>query len=305
MTCDPRLLHPFVVLAEELHFGRAAERLALSQPALSQQIRRLELQLGVQLFARTRRRVELTDAGAAVLVPAQIAAEAASAASEMARGFARGDEGDLQLGLSPGAHEVSRVLLAEFARRRPNVRVRARQDSSGALAEQIAAGELEMGLGFCTDPPAGVRSERLLDEPAVVAVSADHPLADRGRLALSDLAGEVFALVDARDGPGYNRAVIARCREAGFEPRTKANPHGPMAWETAVRSGACVGLTTASAAVSTARGVRLLDVEPSVTFPLELLAPAGQEAGRRPAARAFVEMAREMARAGTLLPGSS
>ena len=296
MTLDPRLLRPFVALADELHFGRAAARLHVSQPALSQQIARLERQLGVRLFERTRAHVELTEAGADMLAPARAAVEAAAAAVEVAGRHARGDGGELRLGLSPGAHYVAQPLLAEFARRRPNVRVRASQDSSGVLAVQVARGALELALGFCTEPRDGVVCEWLRDEPAVVAVAADHPLAGRSTVALADLAGETFALVDAHDGAGYNRAVAERCRAAGFEPRTRPEPSGPMAWETAVRSEGCVGLTTRSAAPSTARGVRLLELDPPATFPLELVQPDGPRAALRPAARAFAELARELAR---------
>jgi len=293
MTSDPRLLRPFVALADELHFGRAAERLHITQPALSQQIARLERQVGVTLFDRTRTRVELTEAGAAMLAPARAAIEAAGTADEVARSHARGEAGELRLGLSPGAHYVVQPVLAEFARRRPRVRVRAQQDSSGALAEQVATGRLELALGFCTGAAAGVVCDHLRDEPAVVAVAADHPLAERDHAALADLANETFALVDAHDGAGYNAAVVALCRAAGFEPRLHARPQGPMAWETAVRHEGCVGLTTRTSAPSTAHDVRLLDLDPPASFPLELVEPDGPESGRRPAARAFAELVRE------------
>ena len=194
----------------------------------------------------------------------------------------RGETGELRLGLSPGAHYLAQSLLAEFASRRPAVRVRASQDNSGALAEQVADGRLDLAIGFCTEPRAGVECEPLRNEPAVVAVAGDHPLARRASVALAELSGETFALVDARDGAGYNRAVVERCRAAGFEPRTRPDPRGPMAWETAVRSERCVGLTTRSAAPSTARGVRLLELDPPAGFPLELVLPA---APRRPAGR--------------------
>jgi DNA-binding transcriptional LysR family regulator len=293
MTSDPRLLRPFVALADELHFGRAAERLHITQPALSQQIARLERQLGVRLFARTRASVELTEAGAAMLGPARAAVEAAAAADEVARTHARGEAGELRLGLSPGAHYVVQPLLAEFARDRPQVRVRAEQDSSGALAERVATGRLELALGFCTGPVAGVTREHLRDEPAVLAVADGHDLAERGAVALEMLADETFALVDGHDGAGYNAAVVDLCRQAGFEPRTYPHPRGPMAWETAVRSERCVGLTTRSAAPSTAKGVRLLDLDPPQTFPLELIEPDRPEAAQRPAARAFATLVRE------------
>ncbi|HEY6775656.1 MAG TPA: LysR substrate-binding domain-containing protein [Thermoleophilaceae bacterium] len=295
MSGDPRLLRPFVVLADELHFGRAAERLDITQPALSQQIKRLELQLGVRLFARTRARVELTEAGEAVLAPARVAVEAAETIDDLARGFGRGEVGELRLGISPGAHYVAQALLEEFARRRPQIRVRASQDNSGALAGQIAAGRLEVALGFCTAPTVGVLREPLLEEPAVVAVAAGHRLAKRRAVTLRELSEETFALVDGQDGRGYNRAVVSLLRRAGFEPRTVPDPQGPMAWETAVRAQGCVGLTTRSAAASTARGIRLLRLDPPTTFQLELLQPAAPEDARRPAGRAFAELARERA----------
>jgi LysR family transcriptional regulator, benzoate and cis,cis-muconate-responsive activator of ben and cat genes len=295
MSGDPRLLRPFVVLADELHFGRAAERLDITQPALSQQIKRLELQLGVRLFARTRAKVELTEAGVAVLAPARVAVEAAATIDELGRGFGRGELGELRLGISPGAHYVAQALLSEFARRRPSVRVRASQDNSGALAAQIAEGRLEVALGFCTAPTPGVLRDPLFDEPAVVAVAAGHRLAKKSAVALRELADQRFALVDSQDGRGYNLTVISLCRAAGFEPRTAPNPQGPMAWETAVRAQGCVGLTTRSAAASTARGIRLLRLDPPTTFRLELLQPTAPKETRRPAARAFAQLARERA----------
>jgi DNA-binding transcriptional LysR family regulator len=295
MTLDARLLRSFVVLAEELHFGRAAERLHVRQPALSQQIQRLELQLGVPLFDRTRRSVELSEAGRALLDDARAAVDSAALVQARARALRGGDEGELRLGLSPGVHYVAQAVLAEFARRRPRVRIRARHDNSGALAEQIAAGELELGIGFCTARSEGVTCERLRDERAVLGVAEGHRLAEVDRVALPDLAGETFALVDERDGPGYNSAVIAHCRDAGFEPRTVERPRGPMAWETAVRSQGCVGLTTRSAAPSTARGVRLVELDPAPTFPIELVRG---RAAARPAARAFADTARAIAGRG-------
>src|SRR5918998_4033317 len=102
MSGDPRLLRAFVVLARELHFGRAAVALHVTQPALSQQIRRLEEQLGVALFARTRSSVELTDAGRAALPHARRAVDAAAAVTDVAAAFARGERGELRVGLSPG-----------------------------------------------------------------------------------------------------------------------------------------------------------------------------------------------------------
>jgi DNA-binding transcriptional LysR family regulator len=296
MSFDPRLLSSFVVLAEELHFSRAGTRLHMTQPALSQQIKRLELQLGVQMFERTRSSVRLSDGGRAVLGAARSAVKAAASVEEIAAAMARGERGELRLGFSPGVHYIAQAVLAEAGRRLPAVRVRARQDSSGALSEEVAEGELELALGFCAEPRVGIVCERLLVEPAVLAVGAAHRLASRRRpIRLEELRGETFALVDPQDGFGYNRAVVARCKEASFEPRLVANPHGPMAWETAVRMDGCVGLTTRSAAASTARGLRLLELRGEVSFPLQLVRPALPLASLKPVARAFRQVARDMA----------
>jgi hypothetical protein len=92
--------------------------------------------------------------------------------------------------------------------------------------------------------------------------------------------------------------VVARCRDAGFEPRMVADPHGPMAWETAVRLDGCVGLTTRSAAASTARDLRLLDLRGELSFPLQLVRRSGPLASLKPVARAFRKLAREVTAAG-------
>ena len=284
MDHDARLLRSFVVLAETLHFGRAAQRLHVSQPTLSQQICRLERQLGVMLLDRSSRRVALSEAGAAVLEHARAAVAAGAAVDAIAREHAEGSRGTLRLGFSPGVHYLAQRVLAELGR---GVRVSARQDNTGVLADLVAGGELEIALGFCPEPRAGVEIAPVADEPAWVAIREDHPLARRGSVALADLAGDSFALVDAAGGAGYNRAVVERCRAAGFEPRTAPDPHGPLAWETAVRSGGCVGLTTRSAAAGTIRGVRLVRVRPRVTFPIALLSSAPLH----PAAQAFAGLA--------------
>src|SRR5918992_809423 len=235
MSGDPRLLRPFVVLADELHFGRAAERLDITQPALSQQIKRLELQLGVRLFARTRARVELTEAGSAVLAPARVAVEAAATIDELARGFGRGELGELRLGISPGAHYIAQTLLSEFARHRPQIRVRASQDNAGALAAQIAAGRLEIALGFCTAPTSGVRREprpprtgrwrgRRRSEPRAASVSppARRP---RPRPAASASCGSI------RRRPSSSSCCSPPHRWRRGVPPAGRLPSSPASWQ--------------------------------------------------------------------------
>ena len=145
---------------------------------------------------------------------------AAEAAAAAARAHAAGEAGTLRLGFSPGAHYVAQAALAQLARERPALRVHARQDNTGVLVGLVAAGELEIALGFCAQAADGVRRDVVREERAVLAVGEQHPLAGRDAVALADLAEETFALVDAHDGSGYNAAVRAHCRAAGFEART-------------------------------------------------------------------------------------
>jgi len=294
MSVDPRLLRSFVVLAEELHFRRAAERLHIAQPALSQQIKRLEAQVGVEVFERTRNSVRIAAAGLELLGAARAAVKAVDGVDAIAGALTRGERGELRLGMSPGVHYIAQTMLAEAARRLARLRIRAVQDSTGALSEAVATGELDLALGFCAEPRPGIVCERLGDEPAVLAVGAGHRLAARKAVWLRELREETLALVDARDGPGFNRAVVAMCEGSGFRPRTTPDPQGPMAWETAVRLKGCVGLTARSAAVSSARDLRLLDLRDDLTFPLALVRPALPLAALKPVARAFRSLGREL-----------
>ncbi len=273
MTLDPRLLRPFVVLAEELHFGRAAERLHVTQPALSQQVKRLEEQLGLGLFARTRARVELTDAGGIILGPARAAVDAAAEAESVAAELAGAERGRLRIGISPGTHELAQRVLAELRTRRPGLTLDAKQDNSGVLCADVAAGRLDVAIAFEPEHVDGTVCEEISRVAAVVAVAAGHPLARRQTVALTELAGERFALVDLAGGRGYNRAIVEHCRVAGFEPMLDDDPHGPMAWETAVRTRAAVGLTTRASAVSTAREIALVELDPPLEFAITLVTP--------------------------------
>jgi DNA-binding transcriptional LysR family regulator len=153
----------------------------------------------------------------------------------------------------------------------------------------VAAGRLDIAIGFEPEELPGTVCEEIAREPAVVAVAAGHPLAGRSTVALAELAENVFALVDLVGGRGYNRAVVEHCRAAGFEPTLDDDPHGPMTWETAVRTRGAVGLTTRASAVSRARETVLVDLDPQLDFAIELVTPVA--GSREPAVR----LAREIA----------
>ena len=283
------------MLAEELHFGRAARRLFLAQPAISQRLQRLERQLGVALAERTRHNVTLTPAGAAVLPYARQAVAAAESVGRVAREAAAGPQTTLRLGLSPGAHYLAERVLAELGAADPQVRVRALADNTGVVARQLAAGRLDVAFGFSAAATPGVRSEILREEPAVLAVAHGHPVAARRSVALRAVADETFAQVDPTGGEGYNQAVVAICANAGFEARVVKRPTGPMAWESAVRHHGCVGLTTRVSAASSLHDIRIVDLADDVSFRLHLLWPATVSASPEPAAL-LASIARRVAR---------
>jgi DNA-binding transcriptional LysR family regulator len=264
-------LRIFVAVAEELSFTGAAQRLHMSQQPVSATIRRLEQQLGVRLFDRTTRRVSLTAAGRAVLPSARAAVEAADRFVRVAGDQRDGSAGVLRVGLSPGVHYRAQSLVQAFRARRPRTRVEVREASTGTLVDQVAVGELDVALGFCVPHRADLRVKHVLDERVVVAARANHWLAGRESIALAALAREPFAFVDEADGAGYNETVRAMCLNAGFVPTPSPSSIGPMAWETAVAAHGCVGLTTRMASLSSLPGVVLVDVDPPVTLPVDVV----------------------------------
>jgi DNA-binding transcriptional LysR family regulator len=219
-TPQLRQFRYFVAVAEELHFGRAARKLYIAQPALSQAIAQLEHELGVRLLDRNSRHVGLTDAGRTFLDHARRTLDAADRAVEVARRGADGSVGSVRLGYSPlFRHSVLPTVVRAFAERFPDVHLRSQEMFSGPVVDALGRGELDVALvGF---PPAlpGVDAAPLIREPFVVAVAADTPLGRRERVALAELADETFLLWRPEVSPGLRDRVVELCRGAGFEPR--------------------------------------------------------------------------------------
>jgi len=201
---DLRLLPSFAVLAEELHFGRAAERLSLAQPALSQQVRRLEAQVGRCLFERDRRHVELSEAGKALLEPARRALALIEAGLEAATDAA-GRTGVLRVGLSLAARarvapELERQVLLVGA----DLRLEWQEGSTDRLLTDLVDGRLDAALTFCATCPAELDAVQLLAPRAAVALHAHDPLASRETLDGPELAGyRVVVPPHGGMAPGY------------------------------------------------------------------------------------------------------
>ncbi|MFD9960681.1 LysR substrate-binding domain-containing protein [Amycolatopsis sp. NPDC058986] len=257
MDLTTRLLEQFVVLAEEEHFGRAAERLSMSQPPLSQAIQRLERALGVRLLERSTRAVRLTAAGAAFARDARHLLEAQQAAVGRARRIAHGTEGELHLGFISGITYTFLPRVLRLTRHRfPALRLHLHQNTSVELASMVRSGRLD--LAFVRGPladPDGLDLHEVAAERLAVALPADHPLAERTALRLADLAGESFALPSLTALAGLAEQVTAACRAAGFAPRDGARADSLPGLISHVAAATCVCLVPAQVQTGALPGV--------------------------------------------------
>lgn len=224
-----RHLRYFVAVAEERHFGRAAERLRMAQPPLSQQIQALEAELGARLFDRNRRKVELTAAGTALLPEARDILARAADLGRLARAAAGGEAGRLDIaftGSVPFTDVMPRILRA-FRLRYPDVRVSLREMSTGSQIEALAEGKLDIGFARPASDtlPAGVAGRRILREPLVLALPSDHPMAGRDRLSMAQVAGEGLVMNPRHIGTGLYDKINQLCQAAGFTPRIAVEAH--------------------------------------------------------------------------------
>ena len=214
-----RHLRYFVAVAEELHFGRAADRLHISQPPLSHQIQNLERELGVELLHRTKRTVRLTAVGQLFLEEARHVLREAEHAVEVAQKASRGEIGRLSVGFGPTPESgFLRKVLALFLARHPDVRLDLRSLYTQEQVEALANRRIQVALPLLPIPSRGLVVERIGTEPVVVALPYGHPLAMRHRVAVSSLQNESFILISRAIG-GFYDLVVGACRQAGFTPR--------------------------------------------------------------------------------------
>jgi DNA-binding transcriptional LysR family regulator len=289
MAFDFRALRYFVAVAEELHFTRAAERLYIGQPALSEQIRRLEAELGVELLRRTTRKVELTPAGEEFLSRARrILAEADEALADAARA-ARGETGSLRVatGATGGLDLVPRVLRA-FRQARPRVHLELRQSDWVDYSAGLRDGSADAAFLWLPFEQGGLRVAVLHVEPRVAALGARHPLAAERELRMEQLVDEPWPWVDT------DPVVLAYWTCVDYRGGAPA-PRGPTIRSMegmleAVRAGLCVATVPRSQAqVSALPGIAFRSVSDLTPATLAL---AWRSADETPVVQALVEIAR-------------
>jgi DNA-binding transcriptional LysR family regulator len=282
---DLRQLRYFAVLADELHFRRAAERLHITQAPLSLAIQALERELGSQLFLRTRRRVELTETGEALRADARAILDRVERSRETIRDLAGGKTGHLRIGFTPASSLLPFFprLISAFHNSHPHVRVVLQEHSS---TDQLAALRVhEIDVGIVRNPPRRQASDvsfaKLLTDPLVVAIHRGHRLGHRTRIKVADLRDEAFIFYPRGAGVGIYEQVIALCATRGFAPDIV---------QEAKESSTLIGLAATGLGVAIVpSGLRHIDVpnilfkplaDPDAITEIHLASRAGEENAR-------------------------
>ncbi|WP_205346997.1 LysR family transcriptional regulator [Pseudonocardia broussonetiae] len=215
-----RRLGYFVAVAEELSFTRAAQRLHMAQPPLSQQIAALEKDLGAVLFDRSRRAVRLTAAGAALLPEARRLLADYEETARMVRRVAEGAVGRLAVGFVPSAiHGALAPLLRAYGAAHPDVQLVLTERPPDALLRSVHDGRLDVAVLYLPLREPDLAQRRISSEDLVLALPVGHPAAERETVSLADVAGEPFVLPEQHDVPGLHSAVSALFADAGVAPR--------------------------------------------------------------------------------------
>lgn len=213
-------LRYFIAVAETLHFSRAAERLHMAQPPLSQQIQRLEKELGVQLFERTKRSVRLTAAGRVFLQEAYQMLAQAERAVYAAQQADRGESGRLAIGfVGSSAYGVLPAMIQTFREHFPHVELTLRELTTVEQVQALRDGQIQ--VGFLRPPilDATLHHLTVQQEPFLVALPVKHPLASTSPVPLPALVNEAFILVPSKLAPGLSHQMMDMCLQAGFQPR--------------------------------------------------------------------------------------
>ncbi|GIE28591.1 LysR family transcriptional regulator [Actinoplanes italicus] len=216
-----RYVAAFVAVAEELHFGRAARRLQMAQPPLSQMIRQLEKELGVQLFERSTRSVRLTSAGESFLGPARQVLDDVDLAKRAVTSAGTGEYGRVTIGFGGASSHAALPRLARAVRAaHPGIELVMKvQQYANVALDGVADGSLDLGFVRMPVTRAGVRTRVIENDRLVCALPADHPLAGKEEIDLTDLIHDPFVSLPASSGSTLLDAMIRTCEEAGFTPK--------------------------------------------------------------------------------------
>ncbi|KAF1042901.1 MAG: HTH-type transcriptional regulator BenM [Herbaspirillum frisingense] len=305
-----RHLRYFLVVAEEQHFTRAAERLGMQQPPLSHQIRLLEQELGFDLFRRHPKGADLTAGGKVFLEEAKTILRSVDLASQKAARAAQGFAGTISIGFtsSAAAHPLIPGIIRAYREAYPGVHMALTEANAAELTEDVMHGKVDMG--FLRQPvaqPQGIAFHELLEEEMLLILPAGHPLleggARRGRRAadadgmptvsLNALADEEFILVRRHGAPGMYSNLVAACENAGFTPRIALEIDRMLTNISLVAAGVGVSVVPASMKSFHRESVvycRVKDARPALLAPINLVC-RGEPV--EPTQQNFLQLARE------------
>jgi DNA-binding transcriptional LysR family regulator len=291
-----RHLRYFIAVAEELHFGRAAQKLGIAQPPLSQQIRRLEEELEVMLFERTRRRVRLTHAGQAFLDEARRTVAQAAQAIKVARQADRGEVGRLAVGFVPTAiyHALPSVLLA-FRKRFPQVELVLRELGATEQFHMLRDGRLQAGFVRSTVEDTLLIQETIFPEPLILALPATHPLAGSRRATLRKFAKDPFIIFPRALGAGFHDQIVGLCQRAGFSPRVVQEANEMQTIVSLVAAEIGIAVVPASIRTLHMPGVAYVEIQKPVAQ--TAMTVAWRRDDPSPVLQAFLDVIRRSARA--------
>ena len=297
-----RQLRYFVTLAEELHFGRAAEREHIVQSALSQQVQRLERELGVRLLERSTHHVALTAAGAAFLVEARQIIAHTGRAAQAARNAATAAT-PLRVGIIDSSYDSMPLILHEVQARYPGLVINQVEASVPEQYQQLADGRLDVGVGRATLAPPQIASLLFRHDPLGVLVPTGHPFADLEDVTVAALAKEPLLLAEETMAPEFNQFTVEMCRAAGFTPTVyRGTVESIRAAADLVAAGRCL-YCVPSSCINALPGITWRPLtEPASHYPWSVLWRAADNSGH---VRAVVSCAQAMSkRLGWLTPAS-
>ncbi|WP_141430851.1 LysR family transcriptional regulator [Bacillus sp. 03113] len=215
-----RHLKYFITVAEQLHFGRAAEILKIAQPPLSRQIQQLEQELGILLFERSKRQVRLTDAGQVLLERAYQIFEVVDDSVRQVQRAGGGEKGKITIGfVTTASYDVLPKILREYQLRYPDVEMELRELTTTKQIEALKKGELDVSFSRLPSDEKLLNKKTVLHETLIVAFPESHPFADKRKIHLSDLKNESFIIFPRHMGPNYYDEIIKLCIDSGFSPR--------------------------------------------------------------------------------------
>jgi DNA-binding transcriptional LysR family regulator len=261
---DLRHFRAFLAIAQELHFTRAAERLGMAQPLLSQQIKSLEEDLGVRLFRRLPRGVELTEAGQLFRPRAQLAIDSVEEAVAAARHVAKGEAGMISIGFTNSAsfNPMVTSIIAKFRQQYPGLHIKLIEHPTAQLIVELGSKRVDVAFLRCAQTDdSRLQLISLPDERLRLVLPSSHILAKRRSISLAKLAADPFVLFPRANGPLLYDAVIVACNRCGFSPKVVQEAPQLSSAVTLVAAGIGVTLIPQSMCQLHAHGVSHADIK--------------------------------------------